>query len=59
VKVGTLVTNCHKQISKYMREKHPHIEHQYDVWYVSKGTSTLFRYSVTIIASLRYQEEII
>jgi len=41
VKVGTLVTDRHKQISKYMREKHPHIEHQYDVWHVSKGTSIL------------------
>ena len=58
VKVGTLVTDRHKQISKYMREKHPHIEHQYDVWHVSKGTLIYTTYySVIIIATFRYQEK--
>ena len=37
--VGTLVTDWHKQIAKDIREKHPEITHQYDVWHISKGNS--------------------
>ena len=37
--VGTLVTDRHKQIAKYIRETHPEITHQYDVWHISKGNS--------------------
>ena len=36
--VGTLVTDRHKQIAKYIREMHPEITHQYDVWHISSGT---------------------
>ena len=37
--VGTLVTDRHKQIAKYIRETHPEITHQYDEWHISKGNS--------------------
>ena len=37
--VDTLVTDRHKQIAKYIREAHPEITHQYDVWHISKGNS--------------------
>ena len=39
VVVGTLVTDRHKQIAKYIRETHPEIKHQYYVWHISKGNS--------------------
>jgi len=37
IKVGTLIMDRHKQIARYIRETHPEITHQYDVWHVSKG----------------------
>lgn len=39
--VGTLVTDRHTQISKYMSTQHPDIDHRFDVWHVSKGISYL------------------
>ena len=39
LQVATLVTDRHNQIAKYMTEVKPEIEHRYDVWHVSKGTS--------------------
>ena len=38
ITVGTLVTDRHKQITRYIREVHPDIEHQYDAWHISKGS---------------------
>ena len=35
--VATLITDRHNQISKYMAEVKPDIDHHYDVWHVSKG----------------------
>ena len=35
--VGTLVTDRHRQINKWLREQHPEIVHYYDVWHVAKG----------------------
>ncbi|XP_065908498.1 uncharacterized protein [Dysidea avara] len=37
LEVGTLVTDRHKQVSKFVRQQHPHIDHRYDIWHVSKG----------------------
>ena len=37
--IHTLVTDRHKQITKFISKKHPNIEHRYDVWHVSKGMS--------------------
>ena len=39
LQVATLVTDRHNQIAKYMTEVKPEVEHRYDVWHVSKGTS--------------------
>ena len=33
--IGTLVTNRHRQIAKFVREEHPHITR--DIWHVAKG----------------------
>lgn len=35
--VGTMVTDRHRQIAKWLRETYPHIEHLYDIWHVAKG----------------------
>ena len=40
--VKTLVTDRHKQIAKFIRDKHPSIDHRYDVWHVSKDMHTIF-----------------
>ncbi|KAF3861261.1 hypothetical protein F7725_000037 [Dissostichus mawsoni] len=37
--VGTMVTDRHRQIAKWLRETYPHIEHLYDIWHVAKGFS--------------------
>ena len=37
LQVGTLVTDMHKQIDKFISRQYPDIEHCYDVWHVSKG----------------------
>lgn len=36
VRVGTLVTDRHSGIAKFIREKYPQITHCYDVWHVAK-----------------------
>ena len=33
------ITDGHKQITRYVREVHPDIQHQYDAWHISKGTN--------------------
>lgn len=35
--IGTLVTDRHPQVRKYMRENMPQTKHYYDVWHVAKG----------------------
>jgi len=40
LQVSTLVTDPHKQISKYMAEVQPGTEHRYDVWHISKSMLT-------------------
>uniref|UniRef100_A0A1X7U564 THAP-type domain-containing protein n=1 Tax=Amphimedon queenslandica TaxID=400682 RepID=A0A1X7U564_AMPQE len=35
--IGTIVTDRHMQISKWLRESHPDTKHYYDVWHVAKG----------------------
>lgn len=36
LRVGTLVTDRHSGIAKFIREKYPQITHYYDVWHVAK-----------------------
>jgi len=57
VKVGTLVTDRHKQISKYMRENIHILNTNMMYGMFPKVHLHYLRYSVIIIASLRYQEE--
>ena len=35
--IGTVITDRHKQINSYLSEVYPDIEHQYDVWHISKS----------------------
>ena len=44
LEIGTLITDRHPQITKWMREKQPNINHYYDIWHVAKC-----RYTHTII----------
>ena len=37
VEVGTLFTDRHLQITKWMREEHHNVKHYFDVWHVAKG----------------------
>ena len=37
-KVQKLVTDRHIQVSAYMANEKPQVEHAYDVWHVIKGT---------------------
>lgn len=37
LQVGTLVTDRHGQITKWMREQHSEVKHYFDVWHVAKG----------------------
>ena len=39
--IEVLVTDRHKQIAKWIREKHPEIKHYFDVWHVAKGMKML------------------
>ena len=35
--VTKLVTDRHTQVTAYMANEKPHIEHSYDVWHLAKG----------------------
>ena len=37
LEVGTLITDRHSQISKFVGKQLPAMEHCYDVWHISKG----------------------
>lgn len=37
IKIKKLVTDRHTQVSAYMANEKPNIEHTYDVWHVAKG----------------------
>ena len=37
VEVNKLVTDRHIQVSAYMANHKPEVEHSYDVWHVAKG----------------------
>ena len=39
IEVGTLITDRHKQINKFVSKQYPKIEHRYDAWHISKGQS--------------------
>lgn len=35
-KIGTLVTDRHKQIAKWVRENISSTDHRYDIWHLAK-----------------------
>jgi len=37
LQVGTLVTDRHRQIAKWIQDNLPNTLHLYDVWHVAKG----------------------
>jgi len=37
IDVRTLVTDRHKQITKFVSHKYPDIDHRFDVWHVAKS----------------------
>ena len=39
LEVGTLITDRHKQINKFLSNQYPDIDYRYDVWHISKGNS--------------------
>lgn len=49
VEVGSLITDRHTQVAKWMRENHPGIDHRYDVWHIAKGISK----KITAIGKLK------
>ena len=38
--IGTIVTDRHKSIGKWIKNALPGTTHSYDVWYMAKGTYT-------------------
>ena len=34
--MSVLVTDRHKQISKWLRDTHSEVKHYYDVWHIAK-----------------------
>ena len=41
IKIKKLVTDRHTQVSAYMANEKPNIEHTYDVWHVAKGMAIM------------------
>ena len=39
LQVGTLITDRHTQINKFVSTQYPDIDHRYDAWHISKGQS--------------------
>jgi len=39
ININTLVTDWHEQITKFVSQRHPEIDHCFDVWHVAKGNS--------------------
>jgi solute carrier family 8 (sodium/calcium exchanger) len=40
VEIGTVVTDHHVQVIKWVRENMPNTRHEFDVWHVAKGISS-------------------
>ncbi len=38
IQVGTLITDRHRQVEKWLRQNRPDITHLFDVWHIAKGT---------------------
>ncbi|XP_063963626.1 uncharacterized protein LOC129268390 [Lytechinus pictus] len=49
VEVGTLITDRHASVAKWLRETYPEIDHRYDVWHIAKGV----RKKITAVSKLK------
>ncbi|XP_041464943.1 uncharacterized protein LOC121415701 [Lytechinus variegatus] len=47
--VGTLITDRHAQVAKWIRENYPEIDHRYDVWHIAKGIQK----KILVVAKLK------
>ena len=43
VKVKKLVTDRHPQVSSFLANEKPNIEHAYDVWHLAKGNCNIIQ----------------
>ena len=41
ISIGTLITDRHPSIRKYIREEYPEITHYFDVWHIAKSKSDI------------------
>ena len=41
-KIGTLVTDRHTQIAKWVRDNMPTTDHRYDIWHMAKCRLSVF-----------------
>ena len=39
--IDKLVTDRHSQVTSYLAEEKPHIQHAFDVWHIAKGDTVL------------------
>ena len=39
INIGALITDRHKQVTKFVSQSYPDIDHRFDVWHVAKGLS--------------------
>ena len=39
INIDALITDCHKQVTKFVSQSYPDIDHCFDVWHVAKGLS--------------------
>jgi len=37
INISTLITDRHTQITKFVSQNYPDIDHRFDVWHVAKG----------------------
>jgi hypothetical protein len=49
LKISTLITDRHSQISKWIRETHPEIDHRYDVWHVAKCKPCMYILAIIVL----------
>ena len=41
ISIDKLVTDRHGQVTSYLAEEKPHIQHAFDVWHIAKGDAFL------------------
>eukprot|EP00057_Strongylocentrotus_purpuratus_P024708 XP_011679182.1 PREDICTED: uncharacterized protein LOC105445380 [Strongylocentrotus purpuratus] len=49
LEVGTLITDRHPQVAKWVRDTYPNVDHRYDVWHIAKG----IKKKITAVAKMK------